>query len=207
MVGDRTTVAAAAVLLVLTSGCMGVLSDGTSSFVADPVEPRDGDLRNAGYEQTDTQTTNESRTVRIGGQDRDVVLTNYLRTYERTADDGSVAGLTVFATPLIELDGETVNPVGEWSDQRLVNHVEQRYENVELGDVGNRRDLRTLGDNTELLRYSGQATLDGQRTAVTVHLTTLRNDGDVVVGVAVHPQSMTDEPSNVATILGGLFRP
>lgn len=207
MVGEHTTVVAAVGLLLITSGCMGVLSDGTSSFGADPVEPRNEDLRNAGYEQTSAQSTNESRTVRIGGQDRDVILTNVFRTYERTVDDGSVSEITLYATPVIELDGETVNPVDEWSDQRLADHVSQRYDDVQLGDIENRQNHRSLGENTELLRYSGAATLDGQRTPVTVHVTTLRDDGDVVVGVAVHPQSASDEPATVATILGGLFRP
>lgn len=207
MVGTRAITPILVGMVLVTSGCMGILDSGTTTAEADPVSSRAVDLDQAGYEQTSSQTLNDNRTVRAGGQDRDVSLTDYLRTFERTASTEtgqSIARLTLYSTPIVELGGETVNPVGDWSDERLVNHVSQRYESVELDRLDERRNANILLENAEVRRFIAQGTIDGERTDVAVHLARVQYEGNAVVMVAIHPRSTTGEEDRIDTILSGL---
>jgi hypothetical protein len=194
-------------MVLVTSGCMGILGGGTSSFAADPVTPRAVDLDRSGYEQAGQQTLNETRTLGIGGQDRDAALTSHLRMYDRSVstDGGTVpARIAVYSTPLVELGGDTVSPIGDWSDQRLANHVSRRYADIELERIESRRNVKTLVENSPVRRHLGVATLDGQQVNVYVQVTTFQYGGNVVAAVAVRPQSV-DESNRLDSVLTGLI--
>jgi len=207
MVGVRTMLPLVIGVVLVTSGCLGVLDSGPTSFAADPVTPRAVDLDQAGYEQAGQETLNETRTFGIGGQDRDAALTNHLRTYERSVstDGGTVpARIAVYSTPLVELGGDTASPIGDWSDQRLANHVSQRYADIELERIESRRNVKTLVENSPVRRHLGVATLDGEQMNVYVQVTTFQYEGNVVAAVAVHPRSV-NENDRLDSVLTGLI--
>lgn len=195
-------------LLLVTSGCMGILDSGTLEFSSEPAETRSVDLTNSGYSSVQSNSVTVERTFSAGGQERTVELTNHLRTYEREASSAGsgqqVSHIALFTTPTVEIGDHALNPVADWSDEEVVNRVAQRYDGVSGLELQDRRPVHTLGADQQIKRYTAQAEADGEEVDVAVHVVSFEHNGDVIVGVAVHPQSMSNEDGRIDTIFRGI---
>lgn len=196
------------VALVATSGCLGLLT-GDASFEASPASVGDAALEETGYELSDNRTQNLSRNVSAAGQEREVTVVNHLATYNRNVSFGplgeqEVARFALLSTPAVEIGGRTLNPVGDWSERRIVERLSSQYSG--LNDVSHQdnRTVAALGEDRTVERFTGTARIQGQRIDVTLHVTKFQHGEDFVVAVGIHPEQLPDEQDRVDTLLSGV---
>ena len=127
MVPNRRMVAVVAVALLLaTSGCIGFLTGSEPlEFSAEPAAVSGSAAADAGYEYNSTRDLAVNRSFEAGGQERRVVATNYIADYTKSMDLGplgeaEVGVFNVVATPAVAIAGQTLNPIGSYSDALLV---------------------------------------------------------------------------------------
>jgi hypothetical protein len=206
MATRRRVLAALPGMLALGSGCTGVLS-GTQTFEAKPAKTKASVASNAGYElQGVEELTAErefaSQTVRV---------VNKVATYEKSLSIpllGS-AKLGVFATistPAIELAGKTFNPVGEYSNDQLVEMLQSNYEGISDAREVSSETVAVLGSETTVTKYAGKAAFGGQQLDVNIHVTKVRSDADFVVCFGVYPKQL-NEQENVLSMMSAAVHP
>lgn len=205
----RTTVAVVLAVLVVSSGCLGILS-GPVTFSASKATPGDQALQETGYEESNVSKTTISRTFSVADQSKEVEVTNWIAMYERTV---SIAGIgeqraavfSTFSTPEVEVLGKTFNPIDDYSDQDLARQSQQQYGGLSIGDTVGERAVTVLNQSTTVTKFEGQASLQGgQSVDVYVHITKVKHEGDIVVAVAIYPQQLDGEQQRVDTLLTGL---
>lgn len=198
------------VLLVLTAGCLGVLT-GSEPFVAtaSEVAVSDAALSDTDFEAGETRTAWLNETVEAAGQERDVRIRNYVATYQlpfSVGTDGSVQfGLfSVFSTPKVSVAGQGLNPIGRMPHRQLVEQV--AGESGEVRDVQEEgtRELTVLGSTAEVTRFSAIAERSGQEFPVYIEVTRVEDGEDYVIGVGVYPQESTDVGPQVETLFTGI---
>ncbi|KAA9398043.1 hypothetical protein Har1130_05760 [Haloarcula sp. CBA1130] len=197
-------------LLVVSSGCVGLLTGETVEFDSSPASVSDSALEETGYEQSMADEQTIERTVTVAGQERTIRVTNHVRQYQRGIDLGPVGEVNagsfiVFSTPSASVAGQTLNPAASWSNERLVEEVASRNDQINDVQFQRNRSVESLGDTREVSVFSGTTTIEGQEVDVLIHLTSFEHEGDVVVAVAVYPERINDRESpRVDTLLGGL---
>jgi hypothetical protein len=191
----RAAVAVTLAAMLAASGCMGILG-GPVSFSASPATVADATLEETGYEETNVSESEISREFSAAGQSKNVTVTNQIAMYERRVEvlgmSQRAAVVGVFATPQVEVLGQTFNPIEDYSDRRLVNLAQQQYSGLSVGESVGTRTINMLNESTEVTKFSGQADIGGSSVDVYVHVTRVRHDGDIVVGIAVYPQQLDD---------------
>lgn len=204
----QTTVAVALALLVATTGCLGIL-DGATEFSASAATVSDSALTDTDYEEVSVESSEVQREFSAGGQSKNVTVTNHVAMYERTV---SVAGLTeqraavfsAFASPEVSVVGQSFNPINDYSNKELANLAQEQYDSLTIGDEVGTRSMTVLEESSEVSKFEGTASIDGQEVDVYVHVTKVKHDGDFVVGIAIHPQQLDGEQEKVDTLLEGL---
>jgi len=197
-------------LLVVSSGCVGLLTGETVEFESSPASVSDSALEETGYEQSMADEQTIERTVDVAGQERTIRVTNHVRQYQRGIDLGPVGEVNagsfiVFSTPSASVAGQTLNPAASWSNERLVEEVASRNDQISDVEFQRNRSVDALGESREVSVFSGTTTIEGQEVDVLIHLTSFEHEGDVVVAVAVYPERIDDRESpRVDTLLGGL---
>jgi hypothetical protein len=197
-------------LLVVSSGCVGLLTGETVEFESSPASVSDSALEETGYEQSIADEQTIERTVDVAGQERTIRVTNHVRQYQRGIDLGPVGEVNagsfiVFSTPSASVAGQTLNPAASWSNERLVEEVASRNDQISDVEFQRNRSVDALGESREVAVFSGTTTIEGQEVDVLIHLTSFEHEGDVVVAVAVYPERIDDRESpRVDTLLGGL---
>lgn len=195
-------------LLLVTSGCLGVL-DGPLTFEATPATVGDDALEETGYSQARAEQVNMSRNFSAAGQTRQVTVVNELREYKRTVDLGplgerELARFVVFSTPEVKVGPKTFNPVGEMSNEELVSRLQGSYQGLEDVEPVSSRNVTVLGTSTTVTKFSATAQAEGGFSVdVYMHVTKVNHGGDFVVAVAVYPQQL-DEQQRVDALLGGI---
>ncbi len=209
----RLVVAALAVL-VLTSGCLGVLTGQEALTVeAEPAVVDDAAASSTGYVYNGTESVQVNRTLEVAGQSRTVSVVNRVSTYEKSLDFGPLgeARLGMFAavsTPAVEIAGETLNPIGDYDNDRLVELVAGKYEGLENVEQVSSRQVTTLGQETTVTKYSATApTAFDRRIDVFVHVTKVRHEGDFVVAIGVYPQVLRGEEDDVLELIRAVEHP
>ena len=197
-------------LLVVSSGCVGLLTGETVEFESSPASVSDSALEETGYEQSIADEQTIERTVDVAGQERTIRVTNHVRQYQRGIDLGPVGEVNagsfiVFSTPSASVAGQTLNPAASWSNERLVEEVASRNDQISDVEFQRNRSVDALGESREVAVFSGTTTIEGQEVDVLIHLASFEHEGDVVVAVAVYPERIDDRESpRVDTLLGGL---
>ena len=197
-------------LLVVSSGCTGLITGETVEFDSAPATVSDSALKETGYEQSMADEQTLERTVTVAGQERTIRVTNHIRQYQRGIDLGPVGEVNagrfiVFSTPSANVAGQTLNPAASWSNERLVEEVASRNDQINDVQFERNRTVEALGESREVAVFSGTTTIEGQNVDVLIHLTSFEHEGDVVVAVAVYPERIDDrEGPRVDTLLGGL---
>lgn len=199
-------------LLVVSSGCVGVLTGNEPlTFEANPVSVSSATLDDAGYEEVRSTTQEMTREVSAAGQTRDVVVTNHVTEYARTVDagplgSGEFARFVVVSTPAVDVLGQTFNPVGEMSNRELAELAQDQYQGLENLQSAGERPVSVLGTQATVSRFTADATVQGtdQSVELTLHVTRIRDGGDFIVVIAAHPTLLPGEADRVDTMLGGV---
>lgn len=206
------SVALVLVLLITTTGCVGVLTgDQPLSFESDPVSVSPAAQDDAGYEEARITTQNLTRDFSAAGQTREVTVTNHVAEYSRSVDLGAFgsaefARFVVVSTPAVEVLGQTFNPIDDMSDRELAEQVQSQYEGLEDLRSTGERQAQLLGTETTVSTFATDAELGstGQSIELTIHVTRVRHEADFVVVVAVHPSLLDAEAGRVDTMLAGV---
>lgn len=206
-------VAAALVLLAVTSGCLGVVTgEEPLTFEADPAATDADVAAQAGYESegTNAQVVNES--VSVAGQTREVEVTTHVTTYRKSfsvpiVGEATLGTFSVVSTPAIEVAGKSFNPIADHDNDQLVEMVTDGYEGVDSSHRVDSRTLTVLGTETNVSKYAGEATFGGQSVDVYIHVTKVHHEGDYVVAVAVYPQQFEGESENAFEMLRAVGHP
>jgi hypothetical protein len=196
-------------VLVVTSGCTGVLSDPVS-FSASKATVSDAALDATGYEHRRTDRMGVNRTFSAAGQEKKVEVTNWISEYDRQVGlpgvgEKRAAMFVTFASPKVEVLGKSFNPLAEYDDRR----VAERFVD-QLARVGNLREVETrnrtmLGTATEVTKFETNVrTAGGVEFDAYLHLTTVEHEGDVVVAVAVYPRLLSGQDEKVGRLLEGI---
>lgn len=210
--GSRLPALVLLVLLVVSAGCVGVLTGSEPLVVeANSVSVSSTAQGDTGYEEVRTTTQELTREVSAAGQTREVVVTNHVAEYARTIDagplgSGEFARFIVVSTPAVEVLGQTYNPVGEMSNRELAELAQDQYQDLENLESAGERRVSVLGTQATVSRFTADASLQGtsQSVELTLHVTRIRDGGDFIVVIAAHPTLLPSEAERVDTMLGGI---
>lgn len=196
-------------LLVVTGGCVGVLS-GPVTFSATEATVSDAALESTGYEHNRTEELTVNRTFSAAGQTKDVEVTNWISEYHRTVGIEGIAErraavFAVFASPKVSVLGQSFNPLDEYDNRELARQFTVQLESVgELDEVGN-RTLTVLGTDAEVTKFEATVTTTaGFRFDAAVHVTKVEHGDDYVGAVAVYPEQLPGQQSAVNELLRGV---
>jgi hypothetical protein len=209
MFDSRPTGAALALcVLLVTAGCLGG-SGGTLSFDSSPTTVDEAVLSETGYELTRNETYHRQQNVTAAGQTASVNVTNHLRQYDHTLDLGVLgekrfATFVVLTTPAVEVAGQTFNPVGDWSNERLATQLVEQYQGVDDLQGLTNRSVRSLGEDRTVSKFEATSEFEGVEVTVLVHVASFEHGDDYVVVMAVHPKQIPGEQDRVDTLLRGL---
>jgi hypothetical protein len=197
-------------LLVVSSGCLGALvGDEPLSFAASKATVDDAALANTGYEHQETRKLELNRTFEVGGESRQVEVTNWAAVYTKSIEiDGvgeqQAATVAVLSTPEVNVLGRTINPVGEMDNDELVERVISEQGNVRnIEEVGS-TTVTILGEETEVTKFSATITVDGQEVDGYVHLGKVTHDGDIVLVAGMYPRQLSGEEETVLELMGAV---
>ena len=213
MTSKRVVAAVLAVaMLTTTTGCIGFLTgEEALSFTADPAVVDESAAESAGYSTDGPRVLSVNRTVSAAGQEREVVAENQVTTYRKTLDLGifeaDLGVFTVVSTPAVEIAGQTLNPIGEFSNRRLVSLVQDQYRGLDDIQEVSSQTITVQGKQTEVTKYSGTATVQGRDVDVYVHVTKYRDGDDFVVAIGVYPQRLSGEEANVLSMMRAIEHP
>lgn len=209
----RHLAVAALALLVLSSGCIGVLTGSEAlTFEADAATTDESVASDAGYENNGTKSQTVEREFTVAGQTRTVEAVNKVTTYEKTVEiplvgSADLGVFSVISSPAVEIAGKTFNPIGDYSNDRLVRFIAGSYGGLDDVERVSERRLSVLGTETAVTKYSATATFQEQEIDVFVHVTKIRDGDDFVVAIGVYPQELSDEESNVVSMLRAVEHP
>jgi hypothetical protein len=203
----QAAVAAALAVLVAASGCMGILG-GPVSFSASQATAADATLEETGYEEVNVSESEITREFSAAGQSKNVTVTNWIAMYERQVEvlgmSQRAAVFGAFATPQVEVLGQTFNPIEDYSNRRLVNLAQQQYSGLTIGEQAGTRNVQMLNTTAEVAKFNGEASIGGSSVDVYVDVTKVKHDGDIVVGIAIYPQRLDGEQQKVDALLQNL---
>ncbi|ELZ34457.1 hypothetical protein C474_02086 [Halogeometricum pallidum JCM 14848] len=213
MTSKRVVAAVLAVaMLTTTTGCIGFLTGQEAlSFSAEPAVVDESAASSAGYSTDGPRVLSVNRTVSAAGQEREVVAENQVTTYRKTLDLGifeaDLGVFTVVSTPAVEIAGQTMNPIGEFSNRRLVSLVQDQYQGLSDVQEVSSQTITVQGRQTQVTKYSGTATVEGQEVDVYIHVTKYRDGEDFVVAIGVYPQRLGGEEENVLSMMRAIEHP
>ena len=214
MIPNRRVLAAVAVaLLLVTSGCIGFLTGEEPLTVsADPAAVEETASQEAGYDLNDTRTLEVNESFEVAGQERQVVATNYLTDYRKSVEFGpigeaEVGVFTVVSTPAVEIAGQTLNPIGSYSNARLIQFVQEQYSGMSDIERVSEQNITVQGTETTVTKFSATATIEGQEVDVFVHVTKYRDGDDFVLALGVYPQQLDGEEENVLSMMRAIEHP
>jgi hypothetical protein len=209
-VNRRAFLASAGVLAGTSiAGCSQLTGDEPLVFEATPASVPSGVLEATGYEENEIRDLEIDRTFEAGGQEREVVVTNWVAEYEKRVDmevgpqDDQRGGVfTALSTPQIEIIGREFNPIADMSNEELADRVQEQYDGVENIEVDEEERITVLGETTTRTRFTAEAQLGGTDVEVYLHLSNpVESNGQFVVGVGGHPQVLSGEEDNIIRMI------
>mgnify|MGYP000510101771 CR=1 FL=1 len=206
---SRGLLAVAVCALLVTTGCLGFITGSEPIYAeAEPASVDAATLEESDYQVYQSEGQNLTREFSIAGQTREATVRNQIRGYNRTLDLGplgerDLARFSAFTSPALSIAGQDLNPIGEWSNGRLVEELSGSYGSLSGVEFEQNRTVAALGDSRTVATFAGTATTSGQEVDVRVHVTSFKHGDDYVVAVAVHPERI-DEWDRVRRLIGGL---
>lgn len=207
MTTRRSVLAGIPGLLALGSGCAGVLGGSGLTFEASTAKTKASVASNADYELSGVEDMTIER--EFAGQTVEAV--NRVATYEKTLKIPLVgsAKLGVFAvitTPAIEIAGETFNPVGDYSNDQLVQLLQSNYDGIDNAQEVSSQTVAVLGTDTTVTKYEATATFSGQEVDVNIHVTKVRSGEDFVLCFGVYPKQLSEQ-QNILSMMSAVQHP
>lgn len=197
-------------LLVLSSGCLGALvGDEPLAFSASKATIGDDALSGSGYEHQETRKLELNRTVEVGGESRQVEVTNWAAVYTKSIEiegvgEQQAAAVAVLSTPEVNVLGQTFNPVAKMDNAELVEQVVSRQGSVrDIKKVGSTQ-VTILGESVEVTKFEGTIVMDGQEIDGYVHIGQVSHDGDIVLVAGMYPKQLDGEEENVLELMGSV---
>ncbi|WP_436923904.1 DUF6517 family protein [Halosimplex amylolyticum] len=205
----QVLVALAVVLATVTAGCGFLTGSEALSFSASPATASDDAQSETGYEEQAVESSTMTRNFSAAGQTRQVEVTNQQARYERAVDLGPLgsqraAVFVTFASPEVNVVGQTFNPISDMSTREVLRQFESQYEGLTVGDRVENRSVRALGSQRTLQKFEGTATLAGSEVDVYVHATKFQHGEDYLVAVGIYPQQIDGEEENVVALVEGM---
>lgn len=193
--------------MLALSGCLGFVT-GEDAY---EVQSEPGRVSPSTADETDYELQEVAEEVieeqfEVAGQERSVEATNYVATYERTVEFGPLgeAALAVFAvlsTPAVEIAGQTLNPVAEYDNERLVQLIASNYESLEIRGEAETLTYAPFETEYEATKFDAVAQFEGQEVEVFVQVGSVRHEEDFLVPIAVYPQDRAENEEPVVTDL------
>lgn len=205
--------AAALAVLLVTSGCIGFMTgEEPLVFEADPAVTDATVASDAGYETDGPRERATNRTFDVAGQSRTVRVVNQVTTYRKSLElpivrDVNLGAFTVVSSPSVGIAGQEFNPIGDYSNDRLVEMAGNQYGGLNDVERVSSRTVTVLGEETEVTKYAATARVNGEPVDVYVHVTKVRDGDDYVVAMGVYPQQFSGEQENVLEMMRALEHP
>lgn len=184
------------------AGCSGA-----TSFSAEYAETDPGET---GYEQTDQRESTITRT--FAGQD--VEVTNTVTEYQKEVELGILGGsanvgvFAAFTSPRAEIAGRTFNPISNWGNERIVDELQSRFDNMSDIQEESTEEVEMLGSARTVTKFSATTTYESEEIPVFLLMATFDHESDVVIPLGVFPQERKDEEgANVRQLMGALTHP
>lgn len=199
--------------LLVTSGCTQLVGSGPAEYTAERAVVAESTAESNDYQLNNTRAVELNRTLSLAGQEKEVVVTNEVATYEKSLDLGVLGSqklgvVAVFASPQVEVAGQAMNPIGDWSNQRLVREVGSRYDAISnVQPTGASQNVTVLGTDTEVATFEGTTSVQGQQVDVTIHVTKFAHEGDYVAVVGAYPSQLDGEGSAVLDMIRAVEHP
>jgi hypothetical protein len=200
-------------VLLVTSGCTQLLGSGPAEYEAESAVVAESVAAAHDYRLNDTREVALNRTLSVAGQEKEVVVTNQVASYEKSLDLGVLGSqrlgvVAVFASPQVEVAGRALNPIGDWSSGRLVREIGSRYDAISnVRPTDRSRNVTVLGTDTEVSTFEGTTTVQGQQVDVTIHVTKFAHGGDYVAVVGAYPSQFDDQRSAVLDMIRAVEHP
>lgn len=200
------------VCLLSTSGCLDVLTgEEPYSVEAERAVVGNDALDTTGYELTRNESPTFNSSVSVANQTRSVEATSHMREYERSADfvsaDVTVTRFVVLSTPKAEVGGQSMNPIGDRSNDQLIERLLESYEGIDSPEFESNRTASALGEERTVSTYTATAQIvEGVSIPVSIHVTSFAHEDDYITVVAVYPTDL-DEQQKVDKLLEGLEHP
>lgn len=194
-------------ILAGVSGCLELVTGDTAEFAASPSRASQAALDETGYERTDQSEQEIEDEFEVGGETRDVVVTNVMTEYHKTIDMGPVgevegATFSSLTTPQVEILGEQFNPVKEMSAKELAEMVQQQYDGVENLQSEEQTEITIQGATTQQTKFSGDAAFEGNPVELFLHVSEAVELGDdFAVTVGAYPELTPGEEESILTLM------
>jgi hypothetical protein len=183
----RTGTVVAACLLLSIAGCTGLVLEEETDFVAAGANVTGAD--ELGYSHNTTEWQNVTRSVEAAGQEREVTVSSRAELLlDRNGTGSPGAAFVVVSSPQVNLAGQELNPVADWSQRDLLTEFSGEFDQYgNLTDVEERetRQVRTLGTEADVRVFN--ATLDDQNRShdVVVSVAKVKHEDDYVVAIGI----------------------
>jgi hypothetical protein len=190
---------------------MGLASgDGPITREASPAEVDSAVLAETGHELEEQREETVSREFEVAGETRQVEATNYATVYAKTIDStetqGSLFGLV--STPGFNFAGQSFNPVSNFSNREILEFVAGEFGEITINESVSESTETVLGSETTVTKFDAEAAFNGERIPVYVHVTSVENEGDIVIGAGAYPQELeSQEEAAITQLFGGISHP
>lgn len=210
MTTRRSVLLVATAGLATTGGCLGFVA-GTAPLEAeaDEVTIADGALAETGYEVSRSERTARTYTMTVAGQSREIEASNYVSEYRKSLSVGAIeeeylGTVSVTSAPKTELFGRTSHPFEGLNDRRLAADLQSEYDGFETVTSVESDAVRVLGERRETDVYRAETEQAGESIDVIIHVLSIDHDGDHLVGVGIHPASLSGEKQRILSLLRGI---
>ena len=202
----KALLTAGTTLTALLSGCGATQQE--FSFTATPGRITQQGLSNAGYNPDQQEEIIQQRTVEAAGQERDVTVTNYLRTYTRSISQRGISRelvAAIFTSPSISILGQQFNPLADLGLKELLERTQGRfsdYDAPQLQEVTRSGEfsIQSLATETTVGVFSA-VTAGTPAVDIEVLISRFKHDGDYIILRGGYPQSVTEtERQRVRTL-------
>lgn len=205
----NVVVGVALALMILTSGCIGVLS-GPVTFTASEATVSDAALQDTGYEENRTTEMTVSQTFSAAGQRKEVKVVNWISEYHHSVGipglaEQKVAVFATFASPQVEVLGKSFNPLSKYDNRQLAEQFTAKLQNVRIQREVGTRQVTMLGNRTTVSKYEATVTtVAGLQFDAYLHVTKVEHGDDHVVALAVYPTQLDGHDQKVDRLIEGL---
>jgi hypothetical protein len=193
------------------SGCTELASgDGPITREASPAAVAQSVLDETGHELEDQREETISREFEVGGQTRQVEATNYATVYTRTVGEGGAQGslFAVVSTPAFKFAGQSFNPVASASNAEILEFVAGQFGGLSGTESVSQSTQTVLGTEATVAKFGAEATFNGERIPIYIHVASVENEGDIVIGAGAYPQALEgSEEAAMSQLFGGIVHP